>query len=130
VDARDLDRADAAVCRAVVDALPDRLPAGPRRPVSDGPDQNAAFGDPPVVLACGVPAVTPPSDATIIGLDGVCWYGRADGAGTVWTTLDRRVPLAVTVPGASAGSGQVVIPFAAAVVAADPAIPDPPRGCP
>jgi hypothetical protein len=131
MDAPRLSPRAATVCRAVVAALPESTSAGRRRPVSDGPDQNAAYGDPPVTLTCGTPAVSVPPEATVAGLNGVCWYGRAGGTGTVWTTVDREIPVAVTVPGADPdGTGQVVIPFSAAVAAADPRIEDPPSGCP
>ncbi len=36
--------------------LPDHAARPPRRPVTAGPEQNAAYGEPPITLACGVPA--------------------------------------------------------------------------
>src|SRR5882672_8768990 len=54
-----LSEATAEVCRGVVAQLPDTLRDAPRRPVSAGAEQNAAYGDPAVTLACGAgqPAV-------------------------------------------------------------------------
>src|SRR5687767_15107454 len=40
----------AAVCRALFAKLAPTLGDLPRRPVTAGPEQNAAYGDPPVVL--------------------------------------------------------------------------------
>jgi hypothetical protein len=120
----------AEVCRAVVTGLPDRTAAGPQRPVTSGRDQNAAYGEPPVILTCGVAPPSVPPTADVAGLNGVCWYADAGATATTWTTVDREVPVAVTVPGAPDGSGQFVIAFAAAIAAADPRLAAPPSGCP
>jgi Protein of unknown function (DUF3515) len=119
----------AQVCRAVIARLPTTVGNIQRRPVSGGPEQNAAYGAPPITLACGasVPLVTPTE--TVFPLSGVCWVARPVPAGTEWTTVDRQVPVTVTVPGQGAGSAQSVIPFSAALAEADPSLAKPPTGC-
>jgi hypothetical protein len=109
------------VCRALLARLPDGLRDAPRRPVSAGPEQNAAYGDPPLTVACGVaPARFPPTD-TVYRLDAVCWHATADG--TVWTTVDRETAVRMTVPRAYDPPGQWVIELSAPVTAAVPSLP-------
>jgi len=43
----------ATVCRALLAKLPATLGDLTRRPVTAGAEQNAAYGDPPVTVACG-----------------------------------------------------------------------------
>jgi hypothetical protein len=119
----------ATVCRAVVAGLPSSIPAGPSRPVVGGADQAAAYGDPPVVLRCGTAMPSPPPTAVLAVLNGVCWYAEPAGSTTTLTTMDRIVPVSVSVPGPVDGSAQSVMPFATAIARADPRRPDPPSGC-
>src|SRR5690349_2785212 len=94
VEAPSLAEPAATACRALLAGLPDRDGDLPRRPVTAGAEQNAAYGDPPVVLACGVPKPPPPaSTATVLQLSGVCWFADHRSDATVWTTLDRTVPV-------------------------------------
>jgi hypothetical protein len=123
------DRA-VAVCRAVLAKLPSGVRDAARRPVTDGAGQNAAYGDPPLTLACGAPQVSVAPDGEVSLLSGVCWHAlRAAADTTVWTTLDREIPVRVTVPAAYESPGQWVIAFSAPLAAADPPLKSPPRGC-
>jgi len=117
---RELSPAVARVCRSVVADLPDTVAGSARRPVTAGPEQNAAYGDPPVTLACGTSRPTVENTATVYPLSGVCWFAEPGPDGAVWTTVDREVPVTVTVPGPADGSAQTVIAFSAAVGAHDP----------
>jgi hypothetical protein len=119
----------AEVCRAVLAGLPTTIPAGPRRPVAGDADHSAAYGDPPVVLRCGTASPSVPPTAVLARLGEVCWYAVAAGASTELTTVDRTVPVTVSVPGPVDGSAQFVIGFSAAIARADPPRPDPPTGC-
>src|SRR5689334_15875675 len=60
-----LPAAAGAVCRTVVSQLPATIRNLPRRPVSAGPEQNAAYGEPAITLACGIP--TPAMCPTVDG---------------------------------------------------------------
>jgi hypothetical protein len=115
-----LDDRRAAVCRALVARLPATVRDLNRRPVGAGPEQNAAYGDPAITVACGgaVPSIVP--TATVYPLSGVCWYAAVRPDVTVWTTLDREVPVQVTVPRWYDAPGQWVIEFSAPVLAAVP----------
>ena len=120
----------AAVCKALLSRLPEALGAGPRRPVTAGAEQNAAYGDLPVVLACGFgPVASPAPQDVVYQLSGVCWQAVELPAETVWTTVDREVPVTVTVPRAYDEPGQVVTELVPAVLAAVRPAPAVPTGC-
>ncbi|MBM2617547.1 DUF3515 family protein [Actinoplanes sp. LDG1-06] len=123
-----LDARTTQVCLAVTSQLPTTLRDLPGRTVTAGPEQNAAWGEPPVTLACGVPQPTmcervdgghegcvPLSD-TMLVMDGVCWWA-ADGPATdVFTTMDREVAVQVSVPGSYQQTGQWANEFSEPVV--------------
>lgn len=118
-DAAPMDASTAAVCRALVAALPETLGGLHRRPVSAGPEQNAAFGDPAIVLSCGtVGKRAIPQDAQLLGLSDVCWYPQEGDGKTVWTTVDRQVPLRVVVP--AKADGAWLVNLSSAIVATVP----------
>lgn len=118
----------AEVCRQLVARLPEKVGDAHRRPVS-GADQNAAYGEPPITLACGTSPATFPPTALLTVLNGVCWYAEQTPQASVWTTVDRRVPVQLTVPGSGDGSGQTVIAFSRAITEAVPRTDAPPTGC-
>ena len=108
----------ATACRALIAKLPDTDGDLPRRPVTAGAEQNAAYGEPPVTLACGVPALPAPAPtATVLQLSGVCWYADHRADATVWTTLDRTVPVRVRVPLAYDPPSERVIVFSGPIAA-------------
>ena len=88
----------ATVCRALFAKLPDRFGTLARRPVTAGPEQNAAFGEPPVTVACGAPGAQAPTDAQFWELSGVCWYQDEAAGKRRWTLQEREVPVVVTMP--------------------------------
>jgi Protein of unknown function (DUF3515) len=118
----------APVCLAVTSQLPNPLRTLPARRVSAGPEQNAAWGEPPITAACGV---TPPAmcaradggapgcvplDAKLLVMDGVCWWAAEGPATDVFTTLDRVVTVRVTVPAGYAQSAQWANEFSDPIV--------------
>ena len=116
-------------CRAFIAQLPESVRQLPRRQVSNGVEQNAAYGDPPLTVSCGVPAPTVAPTATVYSLSGVCWYERKATGGTTWTTVDRTVPIAVTVPGRYASPGQWTTEFSDTIVNSVPSSKTRPTGC-
>jgi hypothetical protein len=86
------------VCRALLAKLPDRLGALARRPVTAGPEQNAAYGDPAVTVACGTSGPTPPAGAQFFAINGVCWYAEEGPDARTWVLQGREVPVVVRVP--------------------------------
>jgi hypothetical protein len=86
------------VCPRLVDGLPDHLGQLPARQVEGALRSAAAWGDPPVVLRCGVaPRVQPVGQ--LVTLDGVDWTTDVDDSGVTWTTVGRQVDVQVRVPG-------------------------------
>jgi hypothetical protein len=116
------------VCREVIAKLPATVVGSARRPVS-GPEQNAAYGDPPITLACGAAPVTVAPTEDLIELNGVCWATRSATPATTYITVDRAVPVSVTVPGPSAGSAQTVVGFSDSIRTNDPTAAHFPTGC-
>ena len=94
--------ADAA-CPALMRALPLELAGEPARRVDSDSPFAGAWGDPPVVLVCGV---APPAGYVVgvgtIEINGVEWFvDTTDPDTVVWTTVDRPVHVQVSVPAAT-----------------------------
>jgi hypothetical protein len=120
----------AQVCLAVISQLPPTLRNLPARRVSAGPEQNGAYGEPPITVSCGIPApamcATPaggpdcvPLDTELLTMNGVCWYARQEPAANVFTTMDRDQPVQVTVPAAYQQSAQWANEFSDLIVETD-----------
>lgn len=119
-----------AVCLAVTSQLPATVRNLPARKVSAGPEQNAAWGEPPLTVACGVaqpqmcrtldagPGCVP-LDTELLIMDNVCWYAAQTPAGAVFTTMDREIAVQVTVPTGYEQPAQWANEFSAAVVETD-----------
>lgn len=79
VDTPDMSQADAALCEALTDALPDTLSGELRRTIDPFEAPGAAWGDPAYVLTCGVPRPgAMPEAAGCLDVGGVGWYVDED----------------------------------------------------
>jgi hypothetical protein len=107
VPAPSLNPRASTVCRALLAKLPDRLGELARRPVTGGAEQNAAYGDPAVTLACGTAGPTPPAGAQYFAINGICWYAEDGKDARTWVLQGREVPLVVRVPSAYTGQDLV-----------------------
>jgi hypothetical protein len=98
-----LDEAAQKACQELVSALPTTLGDRPARPARSSSPYVAAWGEPPVVLRCGVerPAAYR-SDSEVFDIGGVRWFPVTRGTSTVWTVVDRSVFVEVTAPTADA----------------------------
>jgi Protein of unknown function (DUF3515) len=97
------DPAAAAPCTKLLTTLPVQLGELQPRVVHPKPDSPfvVAWGDPVVVLRCGVArpsALKPGSGDLVIGVNGVFWLPVRQSKATVWVTVDRAVYIEVTVP--------------------------------
>jgi Protein of unknown function (DUF3515) len=95
-------------CPGLVQALPSRLVGEPARRVRSASPYVRAWGDPAVVLVCGVqrPAKFTVG-ASLIQIDQVQWFvDTSDPSTVVWTAVDRPVYVQVRVP-ASTDSASV-----------------------
>jgi hypothetical protein len=97
-----------ASCPALMSALPLDLTGEPSRRVQSDSPFAYAWGDPAIVLVCGVdrPAGFV-AGVSAIQINGVQWYvDTSEPDTTVWTTIDRPVYVEVRLP-ASVDSGPV-----------------------
>ncbi|HET9516708.1 MAG TPA: DUF3515 family protein [Actinoplanes sp.] len=117
------------LCRALTSQLPAAVRHLAARPVTAGPEQNAAWGDPALRLACGVAAPRVAPEAMLMTMDGVCWHSEQRAGASVWTTVDREVAVQVTVPGQYAAPAQWTNEFSTTVVATVPSVKKVPSGC-
>ncbi|GAA0366507.1 hypothetical protein GCM10009541_06150 [Micromonospora gifhornensis] len=119
----------ATVCRALLSQLPASIRDLPQRPVSAGPEQNAAYGDPALTVACGgsEPEVAPTDHIYLV--NAVCWHGVEEADATVLTTLDRETAVTVRVPHFYGEALQWAAPIATTVVASVPSAGPVPSGC-
>jgi hypothetical protein len=113
-----------AVCARLLDDLPDTVDGQQRRDVSPPDALAAAWGDPAIVLRCGVsrPATLTPQ-AQLFEVNGVAWFPEQLTAGYVFTTYDRTAYVEVTVPDAYAPEVDALVDLTSAVTADDPVRP-------
>ena len=115
--------ADAA-CPALMAGLPLELAGEPSRRVDSDTPYAYAWGDPPMVLVCGVDRPEGfGASAGLIQINGVQWYvDTSDPEVTVWTAVDREVYVEVQVPAASdsAGVTELTLPIAENLQRRDP----------
>jgi hypothetical protein len=88
-----------ANCAQVISGLP--LQLGPLSPRTIQTERAVAWGDPPIILRCGVnrPAdLTAGSTTPAILVGDVYWFRTSRGDADVFTSIDRAVYVEVSVP--------------------------------
>jgi hypothetical protein len=113
VNASTPDDATLGKCAQLLSALPVQIDAttaagaatlAPRRVIATPANaQVLAWGDPAVVLICGVsrPAALAPNSSNLLaGFNDVFWLPTTSKSQTVFTTVDRSIYIQVTVPSA------------------------------
>lgn len=89
-----------ASCPALMGTLPLELAGEPARRVDSDTPYAYAWGEPAIVLVCGVDR----PEGFVVGtsaiqINGVQWYvDTSDPDATVWTTVDRPVYVQMTLP--------------------------------
>jgi hypothetical protein len=89
-----------ASCPGLMGTLPLELAGESSRRVQSDSPYAYAWGEPPIVLVCGVdrPAGYV-AGVSAIQINGVQWYvDTSDPEATVWTTVDRPVYVQITLP--------------------------------
>ncbi|MEH1169213.1 DUF3515 domain-containing protein [Micromonospora sp. CPCC 205539] len=119
----------ATVCRALLSQLPQTVRDLAQRPVTAGPEQNAAYGEPALTVACGGTQPTFSATDEVWTVNGVCWHLVEQADTATLTTVDRETPVTVHVPRAYEQPLQWVPPVSSAIVAAVPSGGKPPAGC-
>ena len=121
VEAPELTGEAAQTCEALVDALPTTVDGAKRRTVEPSGAPAAAWGDPAIVLRCGVPM---PSEfdefATCQEANGVGWFipeeqitGEAEAI--TMTTIGRAVNVEVSLPPEHWPPANAMVDLAAAI---------------
>ncbi|MEP7089758.1 MAG: DUF3515 domain-containing protein [Nocardioidaceae bacterium] len=121
VDAPRLSGADADACRALVEALPGHVADQPARAVEAGSGYAAAWGDPAIVLRCGVPR--PKGFNAYSGCEdtnGVGWYipesqRTGDVVAITMTTIGRAQNVEVRIPAAYVPPANTMVDIAPAL---------------
>jgi hypothetical protein len=96
IPSSDPSPSDQAACRSLVAALPDTLDGDENTGRSDF---AAAWGDPRIVLKCGVatPAGYQP-DSEMVVVNDVSWFGEEQPKGYLFTAVGRTPLVEVYVP--------------------------------
>lgn len=122
VDAPDASDATTRACRSFVSTLPDRVAGRQTRSVDDA-SRGAAWGDPAIVLTCGVARAAGFNRfSSCQRTDGVDWFVPEDELGrkpvpVTMTTIDRTPRIRVRVPAAYWPPTAVMVDLADAVKA-------------
>ncbi|QSB06179.1 DUF3515 family protein [Natronoglycomyces albus] len=125
------------ICRALLAKSPSELTDLPSRPVEASNDVSAAsaaelsaaWGDPAIVMTCGVDEVEVADTDLVYRWGQVCWFVDEGSEAHVWTSVDREVPVRVEVPAVYEQSGEKVSVLSPVVADAVPAADEAPTGC-
>lgn len=87
-------------CAPLVGALPEKVLDGERRKTEPESPLTAAYGDPPIEVACGVapPAGMAEAQSQCFEVNGVGWFAKEVTNGVIFTTIGRKLYLEVAVP--------------------------------
>jgi hypothetical protein len=88
-----------AICRLIEPTLPKKIDGMDRRKTTPRTDRTAAWGDPPVIMRCGVErpkALTRTSQLNTV--NGVDWLVEERDGGHVFTSINRAAYIEITVP--------------------------------
>ncbi|GIJ07123.1 DUF3515 family protein [Micromonospora andamanensis] len=124
-----LGERQAVVCRALLSQLPDSIRELPQRQVSAGPEQNAAYGDPALTVACGGDAPEVKPDDHLYLVNSVCWYAVEGPDVTELTTVDRETAVTLRVPHFYGEALQWASPVSATIVESIRSSGTAPSGC-
>lgn len=114
--AQDQPGASTPACTSFMAALPATLAGGQRRQLNAAQPGVAGWGDPAVLVRCGLP--NPASftcSALLSVVNRVAWFQLDSTDGTTFVAMDRAVRVAVTLP---TGVGVSALQEVAVVVAA------------
>ncbi|MEV8311808.1 DUF3515 domain-containing protein [Streptomyces flavidovirens] len=109
---------EAELCRALHRELPEAVDGQQRRTADPESDLTAVWGDPAIVLRCGVPRPEKMDDpaAKAVEADGVNWMLERQGDGSPrFTTTYREAYVEVTLPAKYAHDVTPLAAFAAPV---------------
>jgi len=116
IDEHAVARGAQQACDELMGALPDVVDDAVRRDVEPAQPGVAAWGQPPIILRCGVGEPTG-LDPTLAVLDvsGVGWRSLDGEGGTFFYTDDRVAVVEVAIPNDYAPEAEVLVDLAQAV---------------
>lgn len=91
-------------CQQLLAQLPDRLADEPRRALSSPAPGVAVWGDPAIIVRCGLPdpaeltCASPLMQFTGAADGSVAWLQMEDSSATTYLVADRPVRIAITLP--------------------------------
>lgn len=121
VEPHDLEPGSSEVCAALVEELPEVVDDAVQRDLDPSSEAAAAWGQPAIVLRCGVPmpaAYRP--DSQLYEVDGVGWLAEDGDGGMFFTAADREVLVEVSVPDDYAPEADVLVDLAPSILATIP----------
>ncbi|WP_019876400.1 DUF3515 domain-containing protein [Sporichthya polymorpha] len=88
-----------AICARLEQALPATVDNGERRDTSPRSDRTAAWGEPPVLLRCGVERPTALTSTSMLNtVNGIDWLAETRDGANVFTSVGRAAYIEVVVP--------------------------------
>lgn len=110
-------------CARLDEALPATVLDQAQRPTAPESTTTAAWGDPEIVLTCGVerPAARAPG-AQLFEIQGITWFAEELTAGTRFTSEDRIANVRVDVPDDYRPEAEALIDLAPAINATIPVL--------
>ena len=108
-------------CARLVAALPEVVDDAVRRDVEPPSSAVAAWGQPPIILRCGIvePDGIDPTMA-VLEVGGVGWHSLPGQGGTFFVTADREPVVEVAIPDDYAPEADVLLDLAPALSGAGP----------
>jgi hypothetical protein len=113
----DASGATRAVCARLVDHLPTHLQGHRSRVVEPTNPLTHAWGDPAIVLRCGVPLPNGYSRTSVNSaeVDGVLWFQQMGKDTVRWTAVRHQANVELTVPTSYAAQGGFLVDIGAAI---------------
>ncbi len=94
-----VDPETAQICADLVGALPERVSGQDAQDTDPESTLTAAWGDPAIVLRCGVPRPAAlQATSSLTNVNGVDWFAEELTGGYLFTTYGRQPYVEVTVP--------------------------------
>ena len=104
-------------CARLVNYLPPTLHGQKSRVVRPRSPLVHAWGDPPIVMRCGVPrpAGYDPASAQTATVDGVSWFQHIESTQVRWTAIRKTVNVELVVPRSYEAQGGFLVELGASI---------------
>ena len=113
----DASGATRAICARLVDRLPTHLEGHRSRVVDPASPLTHAWGDPAIILRCGVPK-PPGYSATSVqsaSVDGVIWFQQVQPTVVRWTSVRQGANIELDVPTSYDAQGGFLVTLGTAI---------------